>query len=82
MLAGTAACEKGIKKKSVCLLLLQHGLSDNSRQTFLKLCERYNIDCLSIDEKDSIGSAIGRPEIMILAITDRRFAKQIKKELV
>lgn len=79
LLVGTAACEKGIKKEKVCLLLMQQGLSIGSKQGFIKLCERNNTDYLTVDEADNIGSAIGRQQIMVLGVTDKGFANTIKK---
>jgi ribosomal protein L7Ae-like RNA K-turn-binding protein len=72
-LAGTAACEKGIRKGEVRLLLMQRGLSEGTMEHFTGLCRKYNVEIRTV-EKGRIGEAIGRPEIMLIGIVDRRLA--------
>lgn len=79
---GTAACEKGIKKRTIKLLLLQKGLSDSSVNHFFMLCKTADVNMLMVDEDERLGDAVGRPEIMVLGITDKRFAEQIKYNIV
>ena len=80
-LAGSAACEKGLKHRRIVLLLLQDGLSPSSQQTFTDLCERTHTRMMMIGSDDSRGDAIGRPGIMVLGITDRSFAEAIINKL-
>ncbi|MDD5016923.1 MAG: hypothetical protein PHO15_02345 [Eubacteriales bacterium] len=74
-LAGSAACEKGIKRGKVRLLLLHEGLSPSSMQRFTRLCDMFNVRVLVVND---LGVAIGREEILVLAITDQTFADLIK----
>ena len=78
VLAGTAACEKGIKKGKVKLLLLDEGLSGQSKDKFTNICDKYGIDVLTVTGYDVLGPAIGRPGIMVAGITDEGFADAIK----
>jgi ribosomal protein L7Ae-like RNA K-turn-binding protein len=78
-LVGTAACEAGLKKGKVRLLLLQEGLSTSSREKFIYMCSKNNIDVLTVNGYDRLGLAIGREGIMVLGITDTRFADTIKE---
>lgn len=80
-LFGTAACERGIKRQSVQLLLLQRGLSDSSRKHFETLCGRYDVRMITVEEEGRLGAVIGRPGIMVLGITDHGFAKTIIKQI-
>ena len=77
-LAGTAACEKGMKREKVRLLLLQEGLSPGSRQRFIRLADQYHVDVRTMDQAHPFGPAIGRAEIMVLGITDHGFADIIR----
>jgi ribosomal protein L7Ae-like RNA K-turn-binding protein len=81
-LAGTAACEKGLKHRKIYLLLLQEGLSPSSRKGFLELCENTGVEVITIGNGDRLGDAIGRPEIMVLGVTDKRFAHAIRNNYV
>lgn len=60
------------------LLLLQKGLSDSSINYFYTLCKTAGADILIVDEEQRLGDAAGRPGVMVMGITDKRFAKQIK----
>lgn len=77
-LVGTAACEKGIRRGQIRLLLLQQGLSAGSERRFIRLCERFGTQTVHIDGCDSLGRAVGRAGIMILGITDQGLADKIK----
>lgn len=76
-LFGTAACERGVKNRSVRLLLLQEGLSAPTRKNFEGLCRRANVRFLTVNGQGALGAAIGKPGIMILGITDSGFAGEI-----
>lgn len=77
-LAGTAACEKGLKHRKIRLLLLQEELAPSSRKGFLELCESTGIHVITIGGGDCLGDAIGRPGIMVLGVTDKGFANAIR----
>lgn len=81
-LAGTAACEEGLKRRKVKLLLLQEGLSPSSEKKFTYMCCKNNVDVLTVSGYDRLGPAIGRPDIMVLGITDDGFARTIKNILI
>jgi len=71
-LAGTAACEKGIKQGKIKLLLMQHNLSEGTVEHFTQLCDRFGVQTKMME--DDIGRAIGRPEIMLIGVTDQGLA--------
>jgi ribosomal protein L7Ae-like RNA K-turn-binding protein len=81
-LVGTAACEAGLKRGKLRLLLLQEGLSPSTVKKFVYLCGKNNVDVLTFSEYDKLGLAIGRPDIMVLGITDIGFADTIKNSFI
>jgi len=78
VLAGSAACEKGLKQKKICLLLVQQGLSEGSLKGFAELCRRGGAEMLVISPEHDLGRAIGRPNVMLAGITNAGFAKAIE----
>jgi ribosomal protein L7Ae-like RNA K-turn-binding protein len=78
VMAGSAACEKGLKQKKICLLLVQQGLSEGSLKNFGSLCERFGASMMMIGAEDDLGKAIGRPGVMLVGVTDAGFAKAIQ----
>lgn len=81
-LAGTAACEKGVKANQVRLLLMQRELSEGTKGKFLSLCEERGIKVWVVDEPGSIGRAIGRQEIMLVGVTDQRLANAARNNII
>ena len=77
-LAGSAACEKGIKRRQICLLLAQKSLSEGSLSRYTALCTKYGTEMMMINAQHDLGMAIGRPGVMLLGITDSGFADAIK----
>ncbi|MGI5850238.1 MAG: L7Ae/L30e/S12e/Gadd45 family ribosomal protein [Christensenellales bacterium] len=80
-LVGTAACEAGIRKGKVRLLILQDSISRTTKKKFVDLCSRFDIDVLTLNGYDRLGLAIGRAEILVIGITDRGFAGAIKNTI-
>lgn len=77
-MSGSMACEKGLDQNRICLLMIQQGLSENSVKQFTGLCARSDAEWLMVDASDDLGTAIGRPGVMLVGITDTGFAKAIK----
>jgi len=78
-LAGSAACEKGIRRGKVRLLLVGESMSDGSKRSFARLCERCGVEM--IETPQPIGKAIGRADVMVIGITDQGFATTIVKNV-
>jgi ribosomal protein L7Ae-like RNA K-turn-binding protein len=77
-LSGSAACEKGLKQRKVCLMLMHQALSAGTRRMFTELCERFDADMITVALADDLGRAIGKPGVMLVGITDAGFAKAIQ----
>jgi len=77
-LAGSAACEKGLKQRKICLLLKHQGVSAGTHRMFAELCGRFGADVITVPMTEDLGSAIGKPGVMLVGITDAGFAKAIK----
>lgn len=81
-LIGTAACEKGLKKGIIKLLLLQDGLSVSTIEKFTYICRKNDVDVLTVNGYYRLGLAIGKEGIMIIGVTDTGFANTIKKTII
>ncbi len=74
--SGDFTCEKLMKQKKVRLMLLDSGVSANTREKYEALCSGAEIDCLYIDD---LGRLIGKDAHMTAAVTDRHFAGIIRE---
>jgi ribosomal protein L7Ae-like RNA K-turn-binding protein len=81
-LIGTAACETGIRRGKMKLLLLQEDMSQSSIRKFKSICDKNKVDVLVVSGYDVLGSAVGKPGIMVLGITDEGFSDKIRSILI
>jgi ribosomal protein L7Ae-like RNA K-turn-binding protein len=74
--SGDFTCEKLMKQKKVQLMLLDSGVSANTREKYEALCSAAEIDCLYIED---LGRLIGKDAHKTAAVTDRHFAGIIRE---
>ena len=63
-------------QKKVQLMLLDSGVSANTREKYEALCSAAEIDCLYIED---LGRLIGKDAHKTAAVTDRHFAGIIRE---
>lgn len=69
----------GIEKNKVKLLLIAQDASDRTKLNFKKICENKNIPIIEILSMELLSKAIGKPNKVVVGITDINFSKQIEK---
>ena len=74
--SGDFTCEKLMKQKKVQLMLLDSGVSANTREKYEAMCSAAEIDCLYIED---LGRLIGKDAHKTAAVTDRHFAGIIRE---
>lgn len=77
--SGETSCIQDVKKKKTSLLILAEDSSENTKDTFLKLCRRNNIRYIITGEKEKLGHAIGKSLTAIISIRDLNFSNAILK---
>ena len=76
---GAYACETGIKKRKIKLLLLEGDISDNSKNDFQSICDNFGIPIIINEYQRSIGEAVGKPANKVFGIVCPGFSDRIKK---
>lgn len=74
---GYNKCDEIIGKKKIHLIIFSTGLSERSKEKFLKLCEKHNIPYIDGFSKEELGYSIGKTEINIVGIIDSNMAKKL-----
>lgn len=69
---------KSIQSGKVKLLLLSNDAGTNTEKRFLDKSNYYQIPLLRPADRTHIGSAIGKKNAVVLAVTDEGFAKQLQ----
>lgn len=73
---------KDIQSNRVKLVLLANDMSDRTRKQLINKCEFYKVPYIEVDDRQTLGQAIGKPERVAVAITDQGFAKKIQSLLL
>lgn len=72
LLEGYNKCEDGINKDKVHLILISKDTSENTVNKFKNYCTKNNVPYLIGYDKYTLGNSLGRSEISILGITDKK----------
>lgn len=77
---GYNKCEEAFKyKKRIYLVIFSNDISIKSRKNFMFLCDKNNIPYIQYYSKEELGTALGRAEINVMAITDNNMAKKLQE---
>lgn len=77
---GTSACENGIRRKRIYLVLLDGNASQNTVKDFTNMCKYYKIELLVLKEKDMLANCIGKSGIKVVGISNENLAREIKRK--
>lgn len=74
--SGDFAVERLVRSGQARLVLLDAGVSENTREKYCAICKTHCVELLYVDE---LGRWIGKPGRMIAAVTDVNFQNMIKR---
>lgn len=77
IIEGYSKCNEARNKKDIFLFLISKDVSESTKKKFIKHCDNKNIPYIYDFSKEELGDAIGRPEVMIIAILDKNMAEKI-----
>ncbi|WP_315067438.1 ribosomal L7Ae/L30e/S12e/Gadd45 family protein [uncultured Clostridium sp.] len=77
LLEGYSKCDDLRNKTKIYLFIMSEDLSNGSRNKFKKHCIEKKIPYIEDFQKEQLGIAIGRNEIMILGILDKNIADKL-----
>ena len=77
VISGAAACESGVRRGKVYLVLLDCDASQNTVKDFTNLCKYYKIKLLILEDESMLASSIGKAGIKVVGITDENMAREI-----
>lgn len=75
---GYNKCEEAIKiPNKICLMIFSDNVSDKSKKNFLYYCEKYNIPTIQHFSKEELGNAVGREELNIIGIKNKKMGAKL-----
>ena len=81
LICGIEASLRMVSKNKIYMLIYSEDLGSNARQKVLMRCEEKGIPVYCYSTKQRLGELFNRRETGILAVSDRNFAKGLKKKL-
>lgn len=79
--AGYNACIAAMEKRTLKLLLISPGLSENSRKKFQKRADSQKVPICWNDETEALSEAVGLRGIAVLGVLDPNLASAILNQL-
>ncbi|XID96097.1 YlxQ family RNA-binding protein [Paenibacillaceae bacterium WGS1546] len=74
LVSGEEVVMKAIRSGDAKLVLLAEDASDNTRKKIQDKCNSYRVPLLVGFTRFELGAAVGKPERVLFAVTDRGFA--------
>ncbi|REK77857.1 L7Ae/L30e/S12e/Gadd45 family ribosomal protein [Paenibacillus paeoniae] len=81
LITGDEIVLKAVRAGKAHLVILAGDASDNTKKKFRDKCGTYGIQLAEAFDREQLGRAIGKPERVVLAITDMQFGKMIGSHL-
>jgi hypothetical protein len=79
--SGEFCTEKEVKSGRAALVIVAGDASDNTKKKFRNMCEFYQVPIRFLEDKDTLGHAMGKQFRASLAILDQGFADGICRQL-
>ena len=79
--SGEQMTEQAVRSGKAKLVIVAEDASDNTKKKFLNSCRYYHVPIAVFEEKEKLGSAIGKQFRASLAVLDQGFASSISKNL-
>lgn len=82
LVTGDELVLKTIRSSEAKLVIVAGDASSNTRKKFRDKCATYKVPLMIGFDRERLGTSVGRPERVVLALTDQGFADMIAKEIV
>ncbi|RCX21265.1 ribosomal protein L7Ae-like RNA K-turn-binding protein [Fontibacillus phaseoli] len=82
LVTGDELVLKMIRSAEAKLVIVAGDASLNTQKKFRDKCATYEVPLAIGFDRERLGSSIGKPERVVLALTDQGFADMITKEIV
>lgn len=79
LIEGYSKCNEQRNKIKLYLFIISKDASESTQKKFIKHCESNNIRYINDFSKNDLGDALGRLEVMILAVSDSNMANKLYK---
>lgn len=82
LVTGDELVLKSIRSREAKLVIVAGDASANTQKKFRDKCGTYNIPLIIGFDRETLGRSVGKPERVVLAITDPGFTEMIRKAIL
>lgn len=75
--SGEELVVKEIRRKSAKLVILSKDASENTRKKISDKCNSFSVPLYFVEDRVTLGAAIGKPERVVACVVDEGFAKKL-----
>lgn len=79
---GEEAIVHAIQSNNAKLILIACDIGPQTQKKLMDKSKTYNIPIINVDNRETLGHAIGKPQRVAIAILDKGFARKIQSLLV
>ncbi|MCQ6265833.1 YlxQ family RNA-binding protein [Fictibacillus sp. WQ 8-8] len=76
-ISGEELVVKAVQRQNAKLVILSQDASANTRKKVTDKCAYYKVEVRWVDDRYSLGSAIGKDQRVVVAVTDVGFTKKL-----
>lgn len=74
---GTEQAVIAMRRGKAVLVIIASDASDATAKKVSDKCNTYNVDCIKVGNKETLGRSIGKDERTVLAVTDKSFKAKL-----
>lgn len=78
---GEFLTEKSVKSGKAHMVLVALDASENTKKKFRNMCSYYQVPIFFLENKESLGKAMGKEARASLAVQDENFAAAIREKM-
>lgn len=81
LVSGDEGVMKAIRGKTAGIVLIASDASSNAKKKYTDKCEFYGVPYVENFERRELGHSIGKPERVVVAVTDKGLSELVRKSL-
>ncbi|MGV3488290.1 MAG: YlxQ family RNA-binding protein [Tuberibacillus sp.] len=79
VVSGEETVVQSVRKSQAKLVMLSRDASDRTTKTITDKCRYYKVPIVFVDDRKSLGEAIGKAERVVVAVTDPGFGEKLRE---
>lgn len=79
LVSGENTIELFLPKKKISLLIITEDASENTKERFIMLADRYQVPYIVWGDREILSHAIGKINRAVYGVTNKKFSREIRR---